>query len=395
MEQELKEFQVGQLVFAKVKGYPSWPAKITQRNEKSYGVFFYGTNETASMSAENIFAYEENKKKLINAKSLRWSFFKEAVNESETIFNLESNVASKSTDNQLKPDLKRKSNFTVEDYAGAASQPAKRMFHLTPAVSDPTEDLEGIGNNNLLLAYVKPNSYIGINLEYKKPKVFPSKLIRCEWEAAANKRAEVLKYKLENKLTQVNSVLHRVVITPPRELIINDFLRRFLAEITPKQKVFYVQLYDFFQNHKLRQLLDVENIINNNKGGIVWNRFEKHERIPLMLLQHPKVMGNIRRSRLFYEDIRPFNLIHCNHSKSTPAVEKIRQDAVDIYKNLKTMFKEKDLTLAWDILCEKINNFRDCVIDTDDEIFLSVTTCTYMKILAEREDFSGTMHIKS
>ncbi|KAJ8981811.1 hypothetical protein NQ317_007397 [Molorchus minor] len=46
-----KSFKVGDKVFAKVKGYPPWPAQIIGENGKKYNVEFYGTGETGFSSA--------------------------------------------------------------------------------------------------------------------------------------------------------------------------------------------------------------------------------------------------------------------------------------------------------------------------------------------------------
>ncbi|KAI4467846.1 hypothetical protein MML48_2g00005629 [Holotrichia oblita] len=46
MMKKAKSFNVGDKVFAKVKGYPAWPAKIIADNGKKYEVSFYGTKET-------------------------------------------------------------------------------------------------------------------------------------------------------------------------------------------------------------------------------------------------------------------------------------------------------------------------------------------------------------
>ena len=60
-------FVPGDLVFAKVKGFPPWPARITQQNGKNgpYKVFFYGTFEMSpNLKKTDIWSYTpENKLK--------------------------------------------------------------------------------------------------------------------------------------------------------------------------------------------------------------------------------------------------------------------------------------------------------------------------------------------
>ena len=63
----------GDLVFAKVKGFPSWPARVQARLPGArLAVFFYGTFETATVWASAVVPYNaENRKKFSDVKLMK------------------------------------------------------------------------------------------------------------------------------------------------------------------------------------------------------------------------------------------------------------------------------------------------------------------------------------
>lgn len=82
----VKKFFAGDKVFAKVRGYPPWPAKVekvSDPNSKNakYSVYFYGTGETAVCKVEELYTYIENKAKF--CKPSRRKFFHEGIQQLE------------------------------------------------------------------------------------------------------------------------------------------------------------------------------------------------------------------------------------------------------------------------------------------------------------------------
>ena len=55
-----KVFDMGNLVFAKVRGYPAWPARVTAvLSSGKYSVFFYGTYEVGNIKPEQMWPYNK------------------------------------------------------------------------------------------------------------------------------------------------------------------------------------------------------------------------------------------------------------------------------------------------------------------------------------------------
>ncbi|CAH2084150.1 unnamed protein product [Euphydryas editha] len=85
MSKKVREYKSGDFIFAKVKGYPAWPARVQKLNGKKYFVYFYGTGETANLPPTMIFDYAENKDKFLT-KMVKRRDFNDGVKQIEHDF---------------------------------------------------------------------------------------------------------------------------------------------------------------------------------------------------------------------------------------------------------------------------------------------------------------------
>ncbi|XP_060808677.1 PC4 and SFRS1-interacting protein isoform X1 [Amyelois transitella] len=85
MGKKVREYKAGDFIFAKVKGYPAWPARVQKLNGKRYFVYFYGTGETANLPPNMIFDYAENKDKFLT-KTVKRRDFNDGVKQIEYDF---------------------------------------------------------------------------------------------------------------------------------------------------------------------------------------------------------------------------------------------------------------------------------------------------------------------
>ena len=60
---------IGEIVWAKLKGYPWWPGKIVEQINSDYKVLFYKENNYSILQKKNILKFEENKKRFLYKKN--------------------------------------------------------------------------------------------------------------------------------------------------------------------------------------------------------------------------------------------------------------------------------------------------------------------------------------
>jgi hypothetical protein len=83
-------FHSGDLVFAKVKGYCAWPARITSSEAtggaEKFSVVFFGTNEYANVSTKNLWQYSDFcKNKFVTPARMKNMKFAKAIEEIDSL----------------------------------------------------------------------------------------------------------------------------------------------------------------------------------------------------------------------------------------------------------------------------------------------------------------------
>lgn len=122
-------FQSGQKVFAKVRGYPPWPAKVLDciddtTGRQKYRVYFYGTRETATCKLEELYDYVEHRERY--GKPIKKKSFTEAIREIEA---------------ELEPSKRKDSVQAAE--ATSTTAPVAVTPAAAPAPGDKDSDDEG------------------------------------------------------------------------------------------------------------------------------------------------------------------------------------------------------------------------------------------------------------
>ncbi|XP_032457614.1 PC4 and SFRS1-interacting protein isoform X1 [Nasonia vitripennis] len=123
-----KRFSVGERVFAKVRGYPPWPAKIESitdptSKQAKYHVSFFGTKEIGTCKIEDLLVYADNKDKL--SKSVRRKYFHEGIQELEEDLKKNPNpVSDSSKDSETSENVPENVGEDISDKDNEIAAPA-------------------------------------------------------------------------------------------------------------------------------------------------------------------------------------------------------------------------------------------------------------------------------
>ncbi|XP_045611083.2 LOW QUALITY PROTEIN: PC4 and SFRS1-interacting protein [Procambarus clarkii] len=132
-------FKPGDAVFAKVKGYPHWPARVEQfepdpagKPLKKYPVLFYGTYETASLKPDDIFPYKDNLERF--GKPQKRKGFNEGLWQIIHNPNFDSSIP-------IPPEVGATTNSLPTTPKNTVAKPLKKLQNSTPAdVTDLKSD---------------------------------------------------------------------------------------------------------------------------------------------------------------------------------------------------------------------------------------------------------------
>jgi 3-hydroxyisobutyrate dehydrogenase-like beta-hydroxyacid dehydrogenase len=118
------EFKVGDLVWARMKGFPAWPGKVTEPKpevkrpadkKKKHFVFFLGSENYAWVADDGIWSYVENKSKFMLTQRIPRGFTEAVEAMEELLKKTRTSSESSSKDDKEQGGSSAKSNLSKSD----------------------------------------------------------------------------------------------------------------------------------------------------------------------------------------------------------------------------------------------------------------------------------------
>lgn len=352
-------FIEGQHVFAKVKGYSPWPAKITKVISKhKYGVYFYGTGETASVKSEDLDPYDEKHRERFNTdRQLKKGEYKEAVDQIQaaiegndpaplTMDLSKNNVTADSiTDNDNSADESQL--HIAEEIPKTTPLPQKRKPAAvkvkqetpqvaTPEPADAKENDEKVSRSGRKIKEKKMNTD-----EMDPDEMFTQPRKRMKLDEGKQKLS-VTSVDSKNALDDFRAAKMHILLDP----IKMKPLENQYDMITAMQKI---KLDLGLEKAEIDHSIDLLENFNEN----ILPHITK-----LMLLKYPNTVDTIKRLKKYVGNSDKWKMDETEEKEFHAKATKIRNTASLVYDAFKELFNYQDDASFWNKFAEEQQAFQ-------------------------------------
>jgi len=386
-----RTFKVGDKVFAKVKGYPAWPAKITSAG-KRYEVTFYGTGEVGTVKPEDLFYFLRHKPQLL--KNHKRKFYAEAVREIEADIAAAGGtdgdgVYSEGTDgkddkkNTINENKRKATDYVDEDVEiikklKASDEEEETVLNETTVIEPEETPKDGllIVSDNFLIALqlyakkigekpafktlepdpvsleddtrvkhilVKHNSkLIALKFETKELSEYSSELERAEDEAKLATDLLQLKKDIESgKLDPGESSVKDKVVALPEDANEDELsaAANDLIVDCKKKKLKYLKR----DADIVECILNIKRALGLDKADPMeavrhMKKFQAFKLDPFTLKKHTLILDAFKRLQRYIGNIKFWALGDDEVAKFKEQAQVVRELATTIYNDLKNLF---------------------------------------------------------
>lgn len=425
-----KSFKIGDLVFAKVKGYPPWPAKITKIEKSKYNVYFYGTGETANIKLEDLFAYSETKAKYATEKIMKRKGFKEAIVQIESALNGEDPspivLASGPSSSTAVDDSKVDDSLNTTEASFNASRISANSTVVDSSIKPEKEDAQNGDESIASVAAPAAKESPAKPVKEESSKKQPSKKAATS-AAAADSPSTASRKTAHVKDEPAKEEVPAAVASPAKEpqpevvsrsgrkikpkrfldgeeeepavapspakkrAVSTTKIERTLAptatsapapakKANPFDKIESERVYFLKLERELVELnLEIKSCVGLAKADPercveLMEQYQQLKVTPTMLKKNPNCVETMKRLRKYVGNAKAWNMADEERIKFDFQAQQIRTKAEQIYNQFKTMFSVPEGTVPfWEAFGEEVNKFQQRTKHlSQEELFLLV-----------------------
>ncbi|XP_034947377.1 PC4 and SFRS1-interacting protein isoform X2 [Chelonus insularis] len=402
-----KKFEVGNKVFAKVRGYPPWPARVEDISESNpkgakYKVFFYGTSETAVCKVDELFDYHENKEKF--GKPIKRKMFHEGIQQLEQELDNDAGKSSSITESRDESESENpsvptepSSGVTLDSDIetgpliideGNKKKPLKRKSLVTTAlISDAVEIKKKRGRGKSLPATMieagndsQGEETVGKEVVSRsgrkiKPKRFADFSADDEYELETTGRNRgKSKHEESNETAPTPSGRKKASIEQEDKKMMNK------DSANQKFKIKWLRTES--------QLLTLDGQIKSNlsldqadtdKCLQAMDEMLGLQIDPLTLKKHPHTVKTVKMLRRYIGNLAEWKLSEEEVIVFKQKAEQIRQKAEHIYNKFRALFTIPEDQSFWQSFSDQVDHFKEATKNMSEEkIFalMSDPTCS-------------------
>ncbi|XP_008215111.1 PC4 and SFRS1-interacting protein isoform X3 [Nasonia vitripennis] len=407
-----KRFSVGERVFAKVRGYPPWPAKIESitdptSKQAKYHVSFFGTKEIGTCKIEDLLVYADNKDKL--SKSVRRKYFHEGIQELEEDLKKNPNpVSDSSKDSETSENVPENVGEDISDKDNEIAAPAstdgeadtgnlvidegdkkkamKRKSYIPPGTPDVSDAKKKRGRKSMatILAENTPKQDTAHDSQDEdsekknvsrsgrkiKPKRFHDSDAEVTIESSKIEPTDRRRTKIKVEESNENQ---ESPITPikKRMSVENEKKAKDEAEIQKelKLKTLRTEAHITFLDTQIRSSLGLEQA-NVEECLEAMDQMLELQITPLMLKKHSHIVEAIKRLRRYVGNLTDWNYTEEETAAFKQKADEIKKKAEKIYIKFKSLFTIPEGQTFWNTFVEQLEQFRKITKDmTQEEVF--------------------------
>ncbi|XP_011496080.1 PREDICTED: PC4 and SFRS1-interacting protein [Ceratosolen solmsi marchali] len=415
-----KRFSVGERIFAKVRGYPPWPAKIeniTDPNTKhaKYHVVFYGTKEIGTCKIEDLFQYADNKDKF--SKTVRRKNFHDGIQEleedlkknpnpvygdtardSEAAENVPVNVTEDNSgkesdsitsasgnqdgdaetgnlvidESDKKKTVKRKSQQIIQstpDMSEAKKKRGRKSMASVLAENTPKQDISHDSQDEDPEKKIVSRS--GRKIKPKRFHDFSDTEISIDTSRNDHSIRSRTKIKSEESNENQETLITRIKKRMSIEKDDRKAPAKDEAEVENQQRLrtLRIESHIMFLDTQIRSSLGLDQA-NADECLEAMDQVLEIQLTPLMLKKHSHIVETIKRLRRYVGNLADWKLSEEETIAFKQKADKIKKKAELIYNKFKSLFDIPEGQTFWNIFLEQLDQFKQQTKDlTPEEIF--------------------------